>query len=143
MVAKRIPLTQVMLRSAITNGRILDDVDHRTKAMRRLRDLLAQYADDLGGDAHLSEGQRALIRRAAMLEIQLTQIEERFAEEGNVGYKLLDLYGRHTGNLRRVLESLGLNHGRRARDVTPPSLRQYVNSFEASRDSVEELEADE
>jgi hypothetical protein len=91
--------------------------------MRRLKDLLAAHYADAGGELLLSEGQRALIRRAAMLELQLEMLETKFAHnDGAASAKDLDLYGRTSGNLRRVLESLGLHRGRRARDVTPDPL---------------------
>src|SRR5438034_539621 len=100
-------LTASKLRSAVSNGSsIIADIDHRTGWMRRLRDLLYSHESDLGGEANLSEGQRSLLRRAAMLELQLEMLERQFADnDGVASAKALDLYGRTSGNLRRVLES--------------------------------------
>jgi hypothetical protein len=87
--------------------------------MRRLRDLIYTHEADLGGAEYLSEGQKALIRRVSMLEAQLEQMEAKFAaNDGIAGAKDLDLYGRTSGNLRRLLESLGLHKGRVPRDIT-------------------------
>lgn len=110
------------LRSALTNGSrlVLADIDERSPWCRRLRDLLRAYAADLGGDDLLSEGQRAIVRRAAMLTLQLEMLESRFVEnEGAATVKQLAEYQRASGALRRLIESLGLHTGRKSRDVTP------------------------
>jgi hypothetical protein len=124
-------VTLSKVRAAVTNGSsILNDVDHRSAWMRRFRDLLHAHQSDLGGDECLSEGQRSLLRRAAMLEIQCELLEQKFANnDGVAGTKDLDLYARTSGNLRRLLESLGLHHGRRPRDVTPDPL-EYAASYD-------------
>lgn len=115
-------ITASRLRSALTNGSrlVLGDIDERSPWCRRLRDLLASYATDLGGDDGLSEGQRAIVRRAAMLTLQLEMLESRFVEnEGAATVKQLAEYQRASSSLRRLIESLGLHTGRRQRDVTP------------------------
>ena len=115
---KRIPLSLSRVRSAITNGRhVLADVDHRSAAMRRLRDLIQLHTTDLGGDDLISEAERRLIRRAAMLTLQLELLDQKFATDGEAGRADLELYQRVSNTLRRLLEALGLQ--RRPRDVTP------------------------
>jgi hypothetical protein len=52
-------------------------------------------------------------------------MEGTFALAGEATPDALDLYQRTAGNLRRLLESVGLQ--RRARDVTP-TLREYLTS---------------
>ncbi len=92
--------------------------------MRRLRDLITDHVSDLGGKDALSAAEMALVRRAAMLTLQLELMESRWNEnEGEAAPKSLDTYQRVVGALRRTLESLGLQ--RRPRDVTP-SLEQYA-----------------
>ena len=61
-----------------------------------------------------------------MLALQLELMEQRFAQNdgGEASVKMLDAYQRTTGALRRTLESLGLH--RRPKDVTPPTLKQYL-----------------
>src|SRR5438067_11725815 len=118
---KRSDLTASRLRSALTNGStlFLGDIDERGPWCRRLRDLQRAHETDLGGRATLSEGQRTILRRIAMLELQLEMLETRFAEnEGAASANQLELYQRTSNSLRRLLESLGLHRGRVARDVT-------------------------
>ena len=125
---KRTALSSAMLRSAITNGSrlLLDGADHRTAWCRRLKDLLTAHMSDAGGEDILSEGQKALIRRASMLELQLEMMETKFANNAGVASaKDLDLYGRTSGNLRRVIETLGLHQGRKARDLMP-TIEEYA-----------------
>jgi hypothetical protein len=58
-------------RSKITNGKqLLANIDGRSPEARRFRDLVASLGDDLGGEAGLTEAQRALVRQAAALVVQ-------------------------------------------------------------------------
>jgi hypothetical protein len=115
----RLVPTKAQFRSALTNGRLLDKaIDARSAFMRRLRDLTYQHEADLGGNDILSEGQRAIVRRVAMLEIQLENLEHKFAENDGVASRYdLDCYQRASNSLRRLLESLGLHRGRIPRNV--------------------------
>lgn len=88
-----------------------------------MRDLIALHVSDLGGDDHISEAERSIIRRAATLTVELERLEASFATAGAAKPADLDLYQRTAGNLRRLLESVGLE--RRARDVTP-TLAAYI-----------------
>ena len=127
------------IRSAITNGtRVLADLDHRGAWARRLKDLIAGYLSDLG--EHTSEAKRALVRRAAMLTLQLELLEQRFAqnEAGEALASELEVYQRCTNTLRRTLEALGLK--RRPQEVPDESdaiarefLQEYHNPSEAAR----------
>ncbi len=109
--------------SAITSGRKLFVVGHasRTEWGRRYLDLYRAHLSDLGGEEGLSEARRSLCRRAAALETELERMECRMAADMQVD---LDRYGRAAGNLRRILESIGLD--RRTKDVTPVSLQEYL-----------------
>ena len=111
-------------RSSITNGSaLLHDVDGRSATMRRLRDIVQAHVSDLGGAALLSEGQTALLRRAALLQLQTEMLETKFAaNEGAASRDELETYQRISNTLRRLVESLGLHLGRKPRDVTPPGL---------------------
>src|SRR5215831_3916150 len=119
------PATKPEARSRISNGsQLLAGVDGRSTWARRLRDLIELHTNDLGGDANISEAERAIIRRASVLIVELERMETDFAlANGAPNIATLDAYQRAAGNLRRLLESLGLQ--RRARDVTP-GVRQYV-----------------
>ena len=122
---KRTAVSLAAFRSAVTNGSVvLSNVDGRSAWMRRFRDLISAHETDLGGRAILSEGQRAIIRRASLLQCQLELMEARFAQDdgGEVGVKSLLAYQTASSAMRRLLESLGLNEGRKARDVTSHGL---------------------
>jgi len=113
-------------RSKITNGSaVLPGVDGRSTWVRRLRDLISLHVADLGGDGAISEAERSIVRRACTMTVELERLEAKFATDGEATAQELDLYQRTAGNLRRLLESVGLE--RRARDVTPP-LRDYIAS---------------
>jgi hypothetical protein len=58
------------------------------------------------------------VRRAALLQCWLEVEESKIAAaDGAASEKLIDTYQRTSGALRRLLESLGLNEGRKARDL--------------------------
>ncbi len=90
-----------------------------------MRDLMALHISDLGGDGAVSAAERSIVRRVATLTVELERMEERFATDGEADAEALDLYSRTSGNLRRLLEAVGLR--RRARDVTP-DLRDYIDA---------------
>ena len=143
---KHIELTQSKVRSALTNGsELLRDVDHRSAYMRRLRDLLRAHEADLGGADLLSEGQRAIIRRATLLTVQCEMLEQKFAEhDGAASSADLETYQRCSNSLRRLLESLGLHQGRKAREINPlddEALRIYERELNAPSDDSTEMEA--
>jgi hypothetical protein len=119
---KQSALTRSRLRSAITNGShlFLADVDGRSAWMRRIKDLLKSYEEtDCGGADTLSEGQRAIIRRVVMLQVQCELLEHKFAESGGSASRQdLDAYQRASNSMRRLIESLQLHQGRKMRDVS-------------------------
>src|SRR5262245_547456 len=106
-------------RSRITNGRVLlHAVDGRSPWVRRCKDIIAAHLSDLGGEDNTSAAERSIVRRAAVLTTQAEMLEAKFAlAQGDVPPEDLDLYARVAGNLRRLLEAVGLQ--RRARDIGP------------------------
>ena len=110
---RRIPLKAArkpMGCSKITNGAVfVPGVDHRNTWIRRARDLIAGHTADLGGDCALSEAQRSIIRRAAVLATECERMEKDFAIAGEASPDALDLYQRTSGSLRRLLESIGID----------------------------------
>lgn len=127
---------KAMGRSATTNGNLLPGVDGRSTWMRRVRDLIELHETDLGGEANCSQAERSIIRRAAILTVELERLEQRFAlDEAAASAAAIDCYQRWSSTLRRLLESLGLR--RRAVDVTP-TLDRYL----ASRPMPETVEDD-
>jgi hypothetical protein len=110
-------------RSRRTNGSSLFVAgDGRGAWARRWRDLVALYADDLGGHDVLSAFQAGLVETAATLRCELEKLEGRLSLGGEVD---LDQFGRLTGHYRRVCETLGIE--RRKRDLIP-SLNEYLTS---------------
>jgi hypothetical protein len=115
------------LRSRITNGATVDG-DNRSAWARRMRDVIHAHLSDLGGEEAVSQAEKSIIRRVATLTVELERMEAVFAEAGEALPDQLDLYQRTAGNLRRLLEAIGI--GRRARPVQ--SLQEYLASKERS-----------
>jgi len=114
--------------SRITNGAIVDG-DGRSAWARRMRDVIVLHLGDLGGEDNVSEAEKSIIRRVAALTCELERMESLFAEFGEASPEQLDLYQRTAGNMRRLLEAVGLE--RRSKDVTP-TLEEYLKSKEGS-----------
>jgi hypothetical protein len=77
--------------------------------MRRLKDLIRLHIADLGGDDFISDSERRLIHRAAMLTLQCELLDAKFAaSDGDASGIGLETYQRCSNSLRRLLESLGL-----------------------------------
>jgi len=128
------------LRSRITNGSaLLSGVDGRSAWVRRCRDFIADHLSDLGGVSNTSAAERSLVRRAAVIVVELERLEQKFAlaDEAGKGASSddLDLYGRTSGNLRRLLEAIGLQ--RRPRDVSP-SLSEYLERRPLDEEAAQE-----
>jgi hypothetical protein len=105
-------------RSKVTNGRVLiAGVDQRNPWVKRCKDVIAAHISDLGGLDNSSAAERSIIRRASVMTVELERLETKFARAGEANADDLDLYQRTAGNLRRLLEAVGLR--RRPRDVTP------------------------
>lgn len=112
-------------RSAVTNGtRLLSDGDNAGPWARRVGDLIALHEDDLGDPATLSEAQRQLVRRCAVLEAQLEQMEGRMSRGEDVS---LDLYQRSTNTLGRQLERLGLRRADRTKTIEADRLSDHFS----------------
>jgi hypothetical protein len=97
--------------------------------------LISLHVNDLGGDSNVSEGERAIIRRAATLIVELERMERNFALAEGADILTLEVYQRAANSMRRLLEAVGLQ--RRSRDVTP-SLSEYL---EASHVTAQEVDA--
>ena len=105
-------------RSRMTNGSaLLPGVDGRSAWVRRCKDIIEAHLSDFGGEDNTSEAERSLIRRASVMTVELERMEARFAVAGEASPDDLNLYQRMAGNLRRLLEAIGLQ--RRAKDVGP------------------------
>jgi hypothetical protein len=85
--------------------------------------LVEDISADLGGKDRLSEGQRQLIRRAAMLSAECER-QEALSARGEAEFNC-ELYGTMCDRLGRLFGRLGLQ--RVARDVSP-TLEQYLQA---------------
>lgn len=106
-------------RSRIGNGKaLLPDVDGRSAAMRRYKEILAQLTADMGGDP--SEAQTMIARRAATLAVWCESAEADMAR--GAAFDIAS-FTTAANSLRRLLADLGLE--RRPRDVTP-TVRDFI-----------------
>ena len=113
-------------RSSVSNGKRLfsvEGLDGRSQTVRRFRDLITTMTLDMGGPDLLSEFQRQLVRRAAALSVMAEAVEADLVRDRP--FALVD-YGTVCDRLRRLCETLGLE--RRSRDVSPPTLTQYLEA---------------
>ena len=120
-------------RSALTNGRLLVGVDGRNLWVRRAKDVIRAHLVDLGGEDNTSAAERSIIRRAAVLTVELERLETKFALAQEASPEELDLYSRVAANMRRLLESVGIS--RRPRDITPPDPLAYAREVTIDRDA--------
>jgi hypothetical protein len=100
-------------RSRVTNGATLfntnEPIDGRSQASRRFRDILGQLVADLGGSDWLSEAQRQLCRRVALMCWE-EQID-------------LDVFGQLSDRIGRAVQRLGIR--RVPRNITPSPLAEH------------------
>lgn len=102
-------------RSRIGNGSLLPKGLGNTAWHRRAKELISDHLSDLGGVDNSSAAERSLVRRAVVITIELERLEAKFAGAGQASDHDLDLYQRSAGNLKRLLEAVGLR--RRPREV--------------------------
>ncbi|WP_192259333.1 hypothetical protein [Mesorhizobium caraganae] len=103
-------------RSKIANGSatLLGGKDERSVYVRRMKEVIAEHAEDRGGPDAMSAAEKSMVRRVAVLTIELEKLETRFAEDPTVTDKTVDQYSRMAGNLGRLLERLGLKRKEKA-----------------------------
>ena len=129
-------------RSRITNGgKLLPGiVDERSAWVRRCKDIISQHLIDLGGEDNCSSAERSLVRRASLMTVELERLEAKFAQAGQASERDLDLYIRAAGNLRRLLEAIGLQ--RRQREVVLDPL-SYARQLSSARHASEDAPKDD
>jgi hypothetical protein len=115
----------------------LNSLDLRYDASKRAVKLLSDLESDLGGADALTSGERQLVQSAAVLgaliESDSTRLLQGEYDAVDVGKYLNFINTQH-----RILQTLGL--GRRARDVTPPSLNDYIARKRAEAEAEAERE---
>jgi hypothetical protein len=124
-------------RSRVGNGSaLLPGVDGRSAWVRRCKDIIADHLSDLGSSDNTSAAERSIIRRAAVMTVELERFEVKFAHAGEADPNELDQYARIAANLRRMLEAIGLQ--RRPRDISP-TLAEIAGEIEAEKISAEDV----
>jgi hypothetical protein len=111
------PLPQFSTRKGGA-GYALSGVDGRSLVARRFREIYTGIESDLGGD--LTEAQRHLIARAAVMGLWCEQREAELAEGADFD---AGAYATIANAQRRLLSDLGLH--RQARNITP-TLEQFL-----------------
>jgi hypothetical protein len=129
-----LPRRSATVRSKLANGsKLLPLTDGRSATARRFRDLYEDICADLGGMDLLSEGQKQLARRAAMLSAEAERLEalaarnerpsrENWKEDLANKFDVIT-YGVICDRLGRLFDRLGLE--RRARPVSNPVLEYF------------------
>ena len=110
-------------RSKVGNGKLLPMTDGRSASYRRFKDLVFDFAADLGGMSQLSTAEVQLIRRASMLSAECER-HKALAAQGDKDFDVA-CYVTMTNSLKRVLEVIGVK--RAPRDITP-SLSAYLQA---------------
>jgi hypothetical protein len=108
----------------VTNGGhfLPGGIDGRSATARRIYDIAAQVAADLGGADQLSETRLSLIRRFASISALLEEQEVMIANRQPID---LPAYAHMSSTLVRLATRIGLK--RVARDITPiPSVADYL-----------------
>jgi hypothetical protein len=75
--------------------------------VRRCKDIIHAHSVDLGGEDNASAAERSIVRRAAVLTVELERLETKFALAQEASPEELDLYSRVAANMRRLLEAVG------------------------------------
>jgi hypothetical protein len=119
-------------RNAMRRARLLTlaDLDRRTAAARRARDLVSGLESDLGGSDRLTVAERQLVQRAAVLGAIIEHYEALWLDGRpiNVNEHLASINAQ-----RRCLEAVGLR--RVPRDITPDPL-VYAQQRAADEDAL-------
>ena len=107
-------------RSKVTNGQqLFIEGDARLKISRRFRDVLASIVTDLGGVERLSEGQKQMARRCAMLSVECEKMES--AAVAGLPFDVDRLWPAH-GSAWSRLPAAWPQAGRARRDAGPGRL---------------------
>jgi hypothetical protein len=112
-------------RSRMGNGKILPLNDGRSATARRFKDLVGDISADLGGASLLSEAQRQLIRRAAMLSAECER-QEALAARGESEFNC-ELYGTMCDRVGRLFGRLGLERVARPVNDGSQALADYFS----------------
>jgi hypothetical protein len=118
-----------MHRARNTNGgNFLPGIDGRSHQARRMYDIAALVAADLGGADRITETRLSLVRRFASLSVLLEEQEVQIASGKEID---VSAYSHMSSTLVRLAARIGLK--RVSRDVTP-DLREYLEATARPKD---------
>jgi len=105
-------------RSAVTNGALLAGVDKRSAIGRRFRDLVTEYAREIGGGEPLNPAEMALVKQAAALTVraEALQIDILNGSAPNDEHLV-----RISNTLARILWQLDCTHRQKSKPGRPLS----------------------
>jgi hypothetical protein len=115
----------------------LADLDKRTTAAKRARNLIQKVHGDLGGIEHLAAGEQQVVQRAVLLGVMAEDIESRWLMGEAVDPTVLATIANAQ---RRLFETVGLK--RVSRDITP-TLEQIAKHLADAEAVVVDADEDE
>ena len=115
------------VRSGITNRSRLLRTDGRSAGMRRFRDLVESFTAELGGEAKLSEAEKALVKQAAALVVRSEALQVEIVNGAPINDEQLI---RLANVAARLLTKLGIK--RRQKDAVP-DIKTYAAAKRAER----------
>lgn len=129
--ARHLSIPNRTFRTSIANGsRVLEGIDGRSHVARRWAEVAGAIAVDLGGEDHLTELQRHLIRSVAGLVVLREDLDAKAVNGERVNTAQ---YCRLANSTRRVAATLGL-----ARVAKPvESLASYLEAKYSREEAVE------
>jgi hypothetical protein len=115
-------------RSRVSNGNVIlpNLRDGRSLVVRRYRDIMNAIVVDQGGAEQISEARLQLVRRFSAAAVLAEQLETKVANGEAID---ITEHALLSSTLVRIARQIGVN--RIPRDVTPPSLNQYLAQQEA------------
>jgi hypothetical protein len=119
-------------RTKVANGTSpLPGIDGRSLWARRYLEILRALISDAGGDDHITEATRLILKRSAVLAAELERREAAFARDGYATPEDLDLFAKTSAVLTRLLDKTGIRE-RVLKDVTP-SIRDVLAEIAAEK----------
>jgi hypothetical protein len=103
-------------------------VDGRSVMARRFRDLVADFAGELGGSDDLTPSQASLVRQCAALTVEAERLQSALLSGEAVGSEIV----RVANALTRLLSALGVQRWKKQPEHVPAWLQGDVDAEEES-----------
>lgn len=109
----------------------LADLDRRSAAYRKTAELIDAVEADCGGPDQLSTAERQIVRHAALVSAMVEDLAVKWFSGEPIDPSTFSAL---TSAARRLYETIGIK--RRAHDVTPPSVADYLEHKAKLKESV-------